>query len=194
MRYSFGRVGVLVALPLALALLALAPVAGAQEGGNALEKKANFDVRQTPASRAELRGRAAGLPPAAAALKESLGVEGVVSIDPLTGTARAVGRTDGFLTGPSNADASSVALDYVGRNAAALGLTREAVASLELVRDYVAIDGTHHVSYRQSIRGVPVFGNGLKANVAADGRLVNVVGSPLADLSAATSAATIGEG
>src|SRR5215218_2910584 len=179
MRYSFGRAWALVALPLALALLALAPVAGAQEGGNALEKKANFDVRQTPASRAELRGRAAGLPPAAAALKESLGVEGVVAFDPLTGTARAVGRTDGFLTGPSNAGAATVALDYASRNAAALGLTQQALSSLELVRDYVSIDGTHHLSYRQSIGGVPVFGNGLKANVAGDGRLVNVLGSPL---------------
>ena len=194
MRYSFGRAWALVALPLALALLALAPVAGAQEGGNALEKKANFDVRQTPASRAELRGRAAGLPPAAAALKESLGVEGVVAFDPLTGTARAVGRTDGFLTGPSNAGAATVALGYASRNAAALGLTQQALSSLELVRDYVSIDGTHHLSYRQSIGGVPVFGNGLKANVAGDGRLVNVLGSPLGDLSAATSTASISAG
>ena len=52
-----------LALPLALAVLVLAPVASAQEGSNARDKKAFFDVRQTPASRAELRGRATGFRP-----------------------------------------------------------------------------------------------------------------------------------
>jgi hypothetical protein len=81
------------------------------------EKRDNFaffDSRQSTASQKVLRSNAAKLdaePSAAAAsLREALGNEGILSLDPLTSTARAVGRTDGFLTGPSSASAASVAL------------------------------------------------------------------------------------
>jgi hypothetical protein len=122
---------VLRALPAALAFLVFVPVAHAQQGEDkARDKKAFFDSRQTPGSLKELRGRAGPLPPAAAALEESLGVEGVVSIDPLTATARFVGRTDGFLTGPSNLASSTIALDFVAGNATALGLTSQGLKSL----------------------------------------------------------------
>jgi len=189
----------LLALPAAVALLALVPVANAKSGDEKTRnKKAFFDVRQTPASQKVLRGRAAALddqlPAAADALKDSLGVEGVLSLDPLTATARMVGRTNGFLTGPSGASASSIALDYVTRNAAAIGIAQSALASLSLVRDYVSIDGTHHLYYVQSINGVPVFGNGLRANVTKDGRLINVLGSPVADTSTATLSPGISAG
>jgi extracellular elastinolytic metalloproteinase len=182
----------------ALSLLA-APTATAQgDGGKSRDKKAFFDVRQTPKSQNVLRGKKAKLdaePSAAtAALRGSLGAEGILSLDPLTSTARFLGRTDGFLTGSSGASASAVALDYVTKNAAALGLSQQALGSLKLVRDYVSIDGTHHLSYLQSIGGVPVFGNGLKANVTKDGRLINVVGSPLGELSTATSSPGISSG
>src|SRR5829696_5189025 len=190
------------ALPAAavLALLAVPSVlaAGPRGEGAARDKKAFFDVRQTPASQKELRGRAAKLrsepPAAAAALKGSLGVEGVLSLDPLTSTARAVGRTDGFLTGPSGASAASIALDYTRQNAAALGLTQQALSSLQLVREYTSTDGTSHLFFTQSIGGVTVFGNGLKAHVTKDGQLISLVGSPLADLATATSSARISDG
>src|SRR6266536_6414972 len=122
----------LLALPVTVAVLVLAPIAGATSTKNGEDvqrnKKAFFDVRQTPSSLITLHGRAAALdanPSAAtAALKDSLGVEGFVDLDPLTSTVRAVGSTDGFLTGPSGAGASTIALDYATKNAAALGLTQ----------------------------------------------------------------------
>jgi extracellular elastinolytic metalloproteinase len=185
----------LVALCLAPSLLLLGPaVANAQRNEDqARGKKEFFDIRQTPRSLKTLR-KARTLSPAASALKSSLGVEGIVSMDPLTSTARMVGRTDGFLTGPSGAGASQVAMAYVTSHAAALGLTQQALGSLQLVRDYVSIDGTHHLFYAQRIGGVPVFGNGLKANVTRDGRLINVLGSPLGSLSTQTSAPSISTG
>ena len=60
------------------------------------------------------------------------------------------------------------------------GLNADELARLHLRRDYVDIAGTHHLSFVQSVGGVPVFGNGLQANVAKNGRLINVVGSPVA--------------
>src|SRR5438034_3929964 len=186
----------------AIALLVAVPGAAAKAvktgDDTSPNKKAFFDIRQTPASLLELHGRAAALdnnpPTATAALKDSLGVEGFVDLDPLTSTVRSAGRSDGFLTGPSSASASSIALGYATKNAAALGLTQQTLASLKLVRDYVSIDGTHHLFYVQSIDGVPVFGNGLKANVAKDGRLINVIGSPLASDSTATYSPGISSG
>src|SRR4029453_937747 len=97
----------------------------------------------------KLYGRAAALDenPSAAtsALRDSLGLEGFVNLDPLTSTVHAVGRTDGYPTGPTNPAASTVAFDYATNHAAALGLTPATLASLRLTRDYVSIDGTHHL-------------------------------------------------
>lgn len=164
----------------------------------AQNKAAFFDSRQAPAAQSKLDQRAATLaakPPAAtASMTRSLGVEGFVHLDPLTGTVRDLGRTDGFLTGPSNAAASSIALGYVTKNAAALGLTSQGLQALSLRQDYVSIDGTHHLSYVQKISGIPVFDNGLKVNVTKNGRVINVVGSPLANTSVETASPGIAAG
>jgi hypothetical protein len=176
-----------------LAVFAAASVsAGAAQAADAKRAKrdnfAYFDSRQSTAALKVLRARAAKLdaetPAAVAALRESLGNEGIVSIDPLTSTARMVGKTDGFLTGSSSASAASVALGYVSANPAAFGLGAGDLASLRLARDYVDVGGTHHLSWVQSASGIPLFGNGLKANVTKDGRLINVLGSPVSALSA----------
>ena len=170
----------------------------AKPGGEtvAQNKAAFFDSRQAPAAQLKLDARAAKLqssPPAAtASLQGSLGVEGFVTLDPLTGTVRDVGRTNGFLTGPSNATASSVALDYVTKNASAFGLTSQGLRALSLRKDYVSIDGTHHLFYVQKINGIPVFGDGLKVNVTKNGRVINVVGSPLANTSVETASPSLG--
>ena len=51
-----------------------------------------------------------------ASLKKSLGTQGLVTIDPLTGSPRQIARADGFLTGPSKARARDIALGYVRAN------------------------------------------------------------------------------
>src|SRR2546430_3222140 len=97
-------------------------------------------------------------------------------------------RPDGFLTRPSNRAADAIALTYVRAHPDVFGLDAAGVAKLVLRRDYVDIAGTHHLSFIQSVGGIPVFGNGLQANVARDGRLINVVGSPVASLPGASGA------
>jgi len=150
--------------------------------------RANLDVR---ASRAVAdRGAVLAANPSAAvsALARSLGTQGIVSIDGLTGTPRVVGRLDGFLTGPSSASAAQVALDYVRAHADVFRLD---VSSLQQTRETVSPNGNRHVWWRQVADGIPVFGNGLKANVTRDGRLINIVGSPLATLSGAAAAPAV---
>jgi extracellular elastinolytic metalloproteinase len=123
----------------------LAPAAlGANDEGKAAkigrqQQKAFFDSRDTPSSKKVLKGRAAKLaaePPAAVTkLREALGVEGIVGIDPLTSTPRIVARLDGFLTAPGDTPAAAIGLDYVRANAAAFGLSSATIDNLRLVRD-----------------------------------------------------------
>ncbi|MGH3035581.1 MAG: M36 family metallopeptidase, partial [Gaiellaceae bacterium] len=134
------------------------------------------DVREDAAAR-EAPGT-----PAQDALRSSLGVHGVVDVDPLTGTPRVVARLDGFLTEPSDRDAVDVVLDYVRANPGVFQLDEGDLAGLRLVRDYVDFRGVRHLVWAQTAGGIPLFSHDLRASVTADGRLVNVLGSPLPDL------------
>jgi hypothetical protein len=173
----------------ALALVWTSAALAAGDHGQPRDRLAFMDSRHAPAAQDVLNARSAKLlsdtPAATAALKDSLGAEGFVKLDPLTATASFVGKTNGYLTGPSSGAASDIALGYVKANAAALGLGADGIAALTLRRDYVDILGTHHLSYLQRVNGIDVFGNGVKVNVAKDGRIINVTGSPVASLSAA---------
>ena len=175
-------VGAAVVAVAALLLLAPSALAAEDKQDSTDSKKVFFDVRETPAAQKVLHARAYRLqtnaPAAVERLRDRLGSEGIVSLDPLTSTPRVVGRTDAFLTEPSNAAPAEIALGYVRNNAAAFGLSESSLATLKLVRDYVSIDGTHHLYWAQQLDGVPVFGNGLRANVTKDGELINVLGSP----------------
>ncbi len=154
-----------------------------------------FDIRD--------RGGAAVAPgtrvaQARLALARRLGMQGVVQSDPMTGTLRMVGRLDGFLTTRSARPARAVAMGFVRTNRTAFGLTDADITTFRLRQDYVDIASVHHLSWTQSKRGIPVFHNGLRANVTADGRLVNVTGSPVHGIRVAStvprisSAAAIG--
>src|SRR5205807_5451561 len=154
------------------------------------DKKAFFDSRTTPAAEKVLTARErddAAKPPAdVSRFRDSLGREGIVEIDPLTRTARFVGRTDGFLTRPSGGPPADIALEFIRANASVFGVDPAAVAGLQLTRDYVSIDGTHHLFFTQTAAdGIPVFSNGLRANVTQLGQLINFTGSPVASLSGA---------
>ena len=135
----------------------------------------SFDSRdagasvQAPASVAAARAQ----------LGASLGKEAAVTSDPATGALRSVGKLDGYLTGPTNQSAAHVALGYVRQNHQAFGIPASDVGSLRQVGGFSDHDGTRHVSFVQYSQGVPVFGAGLKAAVAGNGRLLNVVQGPV---------------
>lgn len=167
------------------------PAAGSARA--ALSDKATYyDSRRDAGPAKVLRGRAAQLSArpkgGVTALRTELGTQGIVSIDPLTATARSVQRLDGFLTGPSRAAADAIALGYVRSHPDVFGLDAAAVSRLQLRRDYVDVAGTSHLGFVQQVGGIPLFGNGVQANVARDGRLINVVGSPVAGLATGSSA------
>ena len=141
--------------------------------------------------RADLQA-AAPNPAAVAALRTSLGRDAIVSVDDRNGGLRMVGRLDGFLTPPSTADAADIALGYVRANRAAFGLSEADIDNLVLVRRVTSVGGLQRLFWQQrAVGGVPALDSGLRANVTADGRLVNVAGSPVSGVAAVQPAARL---
>ncbi|WP_249997827.1 M36 family metallopeptidase [Actinoplanes sp. M2I2] len=178
-----------------------APLPGAVNGAtdSKQQRRADYDSRQNLAAAAAAAptatlSRALVPAPSYAAvntLRDSLGVQGIIDIDRATGTPRRVAKLDGFLTGPSGKKPTTIALDYIKAHPEVFGLDAADLATLVLRQDYVDIEGTHHLSWVQVADGVPVFGNGLKAHVTKDGRLVQVDGAPLRSLPPSAGAAKL---
>ena len=200
---ALGTLGGLVLFAPSATAGAPAPAAGtavpaaAVGAAPATEDRGDYDARVDTASAgpamdggAQLRtttapGRRAlrALP----ALRAALGDQLVADLDPLTGTPRQLARLDGMLTGPARGAARGIALSYVRAHEDVFNLSAGDLAGLRLQRDYVDVEGTHHLSWVQTAGGVELFGNGLQANVARDGSLVSVLGSPVPGLTAPTA-------
>ncbi|MGW3123576.1 M36 family metallopeptidase [Streptomyces sp. NPDC001107] len=115
-------------------------------------------------------------------LREQLGAQGVLELDPATGTARQVAKLDGYLTPRSDKGPEDIVRQYLRDNPDVFGLSAGQVRDLTLRKEYTDVAGVRHLSFVQSVDGVPVFGNGVKANVSRDGRLISVLGSPVPKL------------
>ena len=154
------------------------------------ERKGNYDAR-TPSARTTYAraAKVAGNETAASEkFRNSLGTQGVVELDPNTGTPAQVTKLNGFLTGKSAKKAQDVALAYVKAHPEVFKLSAADLATLKLRKDYVDDLGTHHVFWAQVVDGVEVFGNGLKANVTKHGQLISVMGSPVSGLTSQAQA------
>ena len=146
---------------------------------------ATRDVRALTDAAADVsagRQVAAPNPAAVDALRARLGPAAAVAVDDDSGALRTVGRLDGFLTAASTADPAAVALGYVRANRAAFGLTAADVDGLVLVKRVVSGDGLQRLFWQQRVDGVPALDGGLRANMTADGRLINIAGSPVSGL------------
>src|SRR5688572_18498863 len=159
-------------------------------GGIAIRPTSDLDTRRT-GSPVDLGTRVIG---ARAALGRSLGTQGVLQSDPTTGTLRFVGRLDGFLTKRTSDRPMRIVMRYLRDHRLAFGLRGRDLRTLRLRDDYLDALGTHHLSFVQRARGLTLFGQGIRAAVAADGRLVNVTGGPLRGLSAPAGGPTLRAG
>jgi len=149
------------------------------------DRKGNYDARSSSVKEKldAARKAAAKGGTARSELTEELGTQGVQQIDPATGTPVMVGRLDGFLTKRSKSSATTVVLRYLRAHLSALGLTEKDLGTLVLTRRYVDVAGIEHLSWVQTLDGIQVFGNGLKANVTKNGELISLQGSPISGLS-----------
>ena len=159
-------------LCLVSALSVVATAAFAAPGATALK---TFDARYSGDV-----GKA-GSTPAAERLDAALGAEGVVELDPTTGTARVVADRAGALTQPSAQGAARIALDYAEAHQGLFGLDGGELDALKLTRRYSS-NGITHLTWQQGVDGVAVYGADLRAAVTDDGRLMTIGGAPVADL------------
>ncbi|QNE19606.1 peptidase M36 [Kribbella qitaiheensis] len=160
----------------------------------AKERKGNYDAR-TPSDRVDYANAARTMSKQGAAqdkFRASLGSQAVVSVDQVTGTPKQVAKLNGFLTGASNKPAAKVALDYIRAHPEIFHLSEQDLQTLRLRKDYKDIVGTHHVSWEQVVGGVPLFGNGLQANVTKKGQLISIQGSPVAGLNGLAASRSAG--
>src|SRR5262245_39322233 len=147
-----------VGLAVALAGLVAIPAAGAAGAPQKAPADAAPQWRDLPPYDSRTADGSAAAPTAGqsvarADLASSLGSQGGLDIDALTGTPRVGAKLDGYLTGRSGRAPSTIALDYVRANLTAFGLTTADLATLRLVRDYEDIRGTHHLYWQQLSEG-----------------------------------------
>ncbi len=94
-----------------------------------------------------------------------------------------------FLTGPNQGDALDIALTYVRDNARALGLSGDDIRDVVVTDRYTSEhNGVTHVYLRQRYNGIDVFGADINVNVAADGSIINIGNSFVANLAGAVAA------
>jgi hypothetical protein len=129
-----------------------------------------------------------------AALVKRLGQQAVLDVDHATGTPRALGRLDGALAGPAAGSPEAIADGYVRSHLSALGLT-QADLDTRLPADVTKVaGGISVVRWRQAVDGVPASDNELRVNVAPDGSVINVLGSPAHALSVDSTTPALSSG
>jgi hypothetical protein len=189
-----GLGAVLAAAAAAVAMVpasaAFARGPGASQPGQPLP---NYDVREQAAQGAVSTSSArTGTPQpsrattaARAQLADDLGDQAVVQTDPVNGTLRTIQRLNGTLTGAGGGSAQDRAWSYVTDHATAIGLDSADLATFSPQPPLLGTGGLVVERFAQSVDGIPTLDNVLKVGVDGDGRVLNVTGSPNADLTGA---------
>lgn len=147
-----------------------------------------FDLRSSTAATAPA---ATGAASARSALRRDLGRGAVVDVDRSTGTTRRIARAGHALTGPASGDRRALAERWIRQHADVIGLGAQDLGTLQLARRTESPGGVLYLSWRQSVRGIPLFDGGLRASVAADGRIVSIGGAPVRDIASAATTPTL---
>src|SRR5215207_1354701 len=158
MRFKSGRAlasGVGLAVVVTSVAVAQAPPGSSSRQARRAGAPAQSDPTRLVVPRAgQARPVSSSAVRARARLRSSLGRYAQVTVDDQTGGLKAVGRLDGYLTGASGADATSVALGYVRAHADAFGLRASDLDALALVHDYTSVDGVRHLQWAQVVDGI----------------------------------------
>ena len=112
-----------------------------------------------------------------------------LEVDEITGAVRSLASDRGFLSTANSGKPMTIAMDFVSRNLAALGLQAsdlEGYTVSDVV--YSKVTGATHIYLQQRYQGIPVYNAQLQINVNRDGRIISVNNSFMAGLQrAATS-------
>jgi len=175
-------------------LLSLGSLVPAAVSRSSAAERPPLDVRERQIARGATKLVPAARLAARRALARRLGPRAAVQSDPVSGGVRYAGDLDGFLTSRRRGDPERIVLDYVRAHEGVFGLDADDVKGLRLVRRYASLDGITHLTWAQFAAGIPSFDTDLRANVTADGRIVNILGSPRPDLEAPASRPVLSAG
>jgi len=155
----------------------------------AIEAVPDFDIRFTGDQvSAEVRGLATAARPgfslrerASEVRRLAQRVPGLsVDYDPIFGTPRFVRSPFAFLTRPAPVEAEAVVESFVAAHRALFEIDVAELENARRSRDYMTRhNGVRHLEWQQQIAGIDVFGAHLRANVTADGALINVASTML---------------
>jgi len=94
---------------------------------------------------------------------------------PLLGTPQIILSTEQFLTPIAADKAIDVVRGFLSTSPALVEIAPREIDIANVTRDAVSDDsGTHHFTFQQQIGGIDLFDAELRANVASDGRLINI--------------------
>lgn len=96
-----------------------------------------------------------------------------------TGTPRFIRFAEGFLAEPAAASVQRQVTSFVNNYAAAFGVDPGELSEISRIRED---EGSVHVSFAQSYRGVPVFAGVLRLHMDSAGRAMAVNGTTIPDL------------
>ena len=111
-----------------------------------------------------------------------------LEVDETTGAVRSLSSESGFLSAASPGKPMTIAVDFVRRNVAALGLEAsdlEGYTVSDVV--YSKITGATRIYLQQRYQGIPVYNAQLQINVNRDGRIISVNNSFMAGLQRAVA-------
>jgi extracellular elastinolytic metalloproteinase len=129
-------------------------------------------------------------PPALAADVQELSA---VELDDITGAVRSLSSQRGFLSAAATGKPIDIAMDFVRRNLAALGLEETDLAGYTVSNVvYSQVTGATRIYLQQRYQGVPVYNAQLQINVNRDGRIISVNNSFMAGLQRAVRSLTPG--
>ena len=106
-----------------------------------------------------------------------------LELDEVTGAVRALSSERGFLSAATSGLPLTIAVDFVSRNLAALGLEASDLEGYTISNVvHSKITGATHIYLQQRYQGIPVYNAQLQINVNRDGRIISVNNSFMAGL------------
>jgi extracellular elastinolytic metalloproteinase len=96
-----------------------------------------------------------------------------------------IAREGRALSKPASGDRRVLAERFIREHTDAIGLSAQDLDTLEVQRRVASPGNVLYLNWRQSVRGIRLFNGGLRAIVAADGRVVSVAGAPVRGLASA---------
>lgn len=179
-------------LALAITFILSSGLASAQSGSaREYDSERHFDARiehnQSLRLQSQSLSKAVTQPPSIASLKANI-QELTVEMDESTGAVRSLANQTGFLTDTARGEPMAIAMSFVRKNVAALGLKAADLEGYE-VTDVVksSVTGATRIYLRQRYQGIPVYNGQLQINVNRDGRIISVNNAFLPDLASAVN-------